>query len=67
MSLDSWPGRIVFGLICLAVVAGIALGNWMSKYPPDGISEVRRWLLATVGAVTILGGVGLLIVLFPVR
>lgn len=67
VSLDGWPGRIVFGLLCLAVVVGIVLGNWMGKYPPDGLSEGRRWLLAAAGAITILGGVGLLIVLFPVR
>lgn len=65
MSLSSWPGKVTFGIICLLVLVGIVVAGWMGKYPPDRISEPERWLLATVGALLIIGGCGLIILLFP--
>lgn len=60
-------GKITFASIFVVMMGCVVVAGWMGKYPPNHVSEARRWLLA-IGAVMVGSGcVGLLIVLFPVR
>lgn len=68
MSLDSgWSGKIAFTVIFIVMMGCVGVAGWMGKYPPDGISEARRWLLAIGAGVGLVGCGWLLTVLFPVR
>jgi hypothetical protein len=44
----------------------VVVAGWMGKYPPDRISEAKRWLLAIGAGVVGVGCGWLLTVLFPV-